>query len=731
MKRPFALIGLTVMSVLAVCFYLRNSWLNVIFLVSAFAFALSLVIPVIRKHISFPVFFASIIVAMLLFSGFTNFYVNPVQEEYAEDNTTFVGTLREEIREKNNAFYYEVKTESIGDEKAKVRIMLVSYKPLICEVGDKLSFEGEIISAEHESYIADRIFLTAYDTMGTAKVEKSEQKPFYYYVVSIRESIRNALYSELDTDNAAFGSAVLLGDKSALSDETTENLRRTGLSHIAVVSGFHLSVIVMFYSKTIGRLIKNKYINVVSVLLIILMFLFLTGFGKSSIRAAIMLGFIMGAEVLGRFNDSINSLGIAALFMCLFNPYIIGDTGVLLSFSATFGIGAFATNMEGFLMKPFAFMYKNKVGRFFYRSIRFIVSLFSCTFTASLATLPICVWRFGKVSLVQIVSNICVVHMLQMFMLFAFLATAFSFVPFLHWFADAFSMGADLFGDAIHSVVNYFASLPFAYVKADYVFVYVWIAVTIILFIIAYTVRQRGKGLNIPCLIISFMVLVGGCGGHILAERNNLNVHIASTNYGQGLVLGGYDGSITLLLTGENHVSDKMAEILEFSYFSERQMIVSTRGNSAFEDAFKLSDLFDYERILMYDTDSKGVYSAELEAVCKNVIFTQSDTHIYLWGRGELSVFYRQGSAYAYLTYGDTSMLILPSSGDVSCLDKNYHSADILVASGVIDNMELLNCNMVYATGNRTRREEVSDFFSGQDIKVFCVEDMEKLNIKG
>ncbi len=731
MKRPFALIGLTAMAVLTVCFYFTGTWLNVVFVLSGVLLMVCLLVPVIRKQISFTAFFATVMVSMLLFSGFTNFYVTPLQEKYAKENTCFSGKLCEEVKEKNNIFYYEIKTETIGKEKAKAKIMLVSYNPLMCEVGDKVSFEGEIKPAEHDSYLADRIFLIAYDTEGSAKAEICTVKPFYYYVVSLRESIRNTLYSELDTANASFASAVLIGDKSALSDETTESLRRTGLSHIAVVSGFHLSFIVMFFRKTLGRLIKNKYINTVSVLLIILMFLFITGFGKSAIRAAVMLCFLMGAELLDKFNDTVNALGIAAVFMCFFNPYIIADVGVLLSFSATFGIGAFSYNLESFLMKPFGFMYKTKVGRFFYRSINFLVSLFSCTFTASLATLPVCIWHFGKVSLVQIISNICVVPLLQYFMLFAAMAAAFSSVPFLAFFADIFAIGADFLGDTIHSVVNYFASLPYAYVKADYVFVYVWIVITAVLFIVAYTLRQRGKGLNIPCLIISFLVLIGGCGGHILAERNNLNVHITSTNYGQGIVLGGFDGSITLLFTGENYVSDYIAEVLDSSYFGERQMIVSTQGNSAFDDAVKLSDLFDYERILMYDTDSKGVYSSSLKTNCENLLFTENDTYINLWSRGKLSIFYRDGSAYAYLSYANKTLLILPSSGDVSSIDEVYHTSDAVIVSGVIDNMELLSCKKVYATGNRNRRKEADEFFSKKNIDVCCVEDLEKINIKG
>lgn len=731
MKRPFALIGLTAMAVLTVCFYFTGTWLNVAFIAAGVLFVISLIIPKIRKQISLTAFFATVMVSMLLFSGFTNFYVNPLMKTYAKENTSFSGKLCEEVKEKNNIFYYEIKTETIGKEQAKAKIMLTSYKPLMCEVGDKVSFEGEIKPAEHDSYLADRIFLIAYDTSGTAQTEKCTEKPFYYYVVSLRESIRNALYSELDTTNAAFASAVLIGDKSALSDETTENLRRTGLSHIAVVSGYHLSVIVMFYRKTFGRIIKNKYVNTVSTLLIILMFLFLTGFGKSAIRAAVMLCFLMGAELFGRYNDTINSLGIAAIIMCLLNPYIIADVGVLLSFSATFGIGAFSYNLENFIMKPLRFMYKTVVGRFIYKSIKFVVALFSCTFTASLATLPLCVWHFGKVSLVQIVANICVVPILSCFMFFAFVTTAVSYVPFLDFIAEFFSVITDFTGDVIHSAVRYFASLPYAYVKADYIFVYVWIAITAILFIVAYNVRQRGKGLNIPCLIISFLVLLGGCAGHIFAERNNLNVHINSTNYGQGIVMGGFDGSITLLFTGDNYVSDSIAEILDSSYFGERQLVVSTRGNSAFDDAVKLSDLFDYERILMYDTDSDDVYSSHLGALCENLMFTKSDTHINLWSRGKLSILYRDGSAYAYLTYGNETLLILPSSGDLSSIDKTYHTADMVIASGVIDNMECLRCNRVYATGNRTLRDEVTEFFSNRDIDVFCVEDTEKLSIKG
>ena len=70
----------------------------------------------------------------------------------------------------------------------------------------------------------------------------------------------------------------------------------------------------------------------------VMIYMALTGFTSSVIRSGIMMIiYLIGKEFFYE-SDSLNSLGIAALFMCLPNPYASGDIGMILSFSATLGI---------------------------------------------------------------------------------------------------------------------------------------------------------------------------------------------------------------------------------------------------------------------------------------------------------------------------------------------------------------------------------------------------------
>ena len=125
------------------------------------------------------------------------------------------------------------------------------------ELCDKMVMAGfEVESIEN---LADKIYINAY-TYENVEVIEAEQRPLYFHFVKLRQHLRGALYSELHKDTADLASAVLLGDDS-FSDETYEALRRSGLTHMVVVSGLHLSILTMLYSKTFGKLTKNKYIN--------------------------------------------------------------------------------------------------------------------------------------------------------------------------------------------------------------------------------------------------------------------------------------------------------------------------------------------------------------------------------------------------------------------------------------------------------------------------------------
>lgn len=700
MKRPLALIGLTAMLVLAVCFYADTKVLYLIMALAFLGLMVSLAIKKLRKTVSLTAFFATILVSVTFFTLFSQLYVKPLQREFDGETAVVAATLREEAEAKGGSYYYTLRTDSISGEPVKMKLSLYSKYALNCEVGDNLTFTAELKSTDYGKYMADRLYLRAYIyDPADVEINEAHSKPFYYYIVKLREGIRTALYAKLDYDTAAFSSAILLGDNSGFTSEIYEDFRRAGLTHIVVVSGLHLAIITMLYRRLFAVLIKNKYINALCTVLLVLFFLALTGFGKSSIRAAVMFFVLILSELFNREGDSLNSLGLAAILLCAGNPYIAGDVGVLLSFSATLGIVAFSTPVERFLTKGLLSLEESWYRRT-NKFLRYLAALFSTTAVATAATLPVNVLFFGRVSLVQILTNMFALPLVQYFLLSSALCAVFFYIP-IPFAVDFCVFFAEVFGKAILFIAKFFASFSMAYVKADYGFAAFWIFSGIALFSLAYMLRRKGKGLHALCVVMSILVLLSGAIGHLLVSQNTVTLYVAPAKNGQNIIIDSKDGNVLVSTADDNSSKENIFDTLDFIYTENQLMLADANNGSAAESSKDILSLFDYKEVLMYDTDIKG------------------DCTLKLWDKATLSTFEHEGEVYLYLVCNNTSVLILPSSGDAEDIPEDMRNPDVLITSGMLANMELLSFDTLISNGTSFKQAAVIDYYrhrSGEKI---------------
>lgn len=730
MRRPLALIGLTSMFVLAVCFYLEPVVQIVTSAVAVLGLILSVLIKKIRKEISPVVFFATILLSVTFFNMFSQFAVKPVQEKYCDEVHEISATLMEEPEKSGVSSYcdYKLRVKEVDGEKARFNLMLKYRYEIPCNVGDRFEFEAELSGATYEKYYADRVYVSAYIFSEDAlTVTKCEELPFYGYVVNLRRAIRTAFYSELDFDTAGLASATLLGDNAGISGENANNIRRAGLSHITVVSGLHLSIITMIFHKFFGKFSKRRWVGSALSLVVVVAFLFLTGFGKSSVRAAIMLFVIFLSHLFRRRGDSLNSLGFAAILMTITNPLIVGDIGVLLSFSATFGITGFSKNLENFLtspLKPVKEAWFRRTNEF----LRKLITLFSTTFTAVLGTLPVTVFFFGKVSLVQLVSNMVVLFVVPVFMMFAALCAVAHFIPNIELITDVLAIVSDVIATFIFKVAEKFASLPMAYVKAGYNFVFFWMVVSVLLLAFIYIVRYKGRGLNLLWFVLCFVILFSGILGYRITSHNVLEVYVCPAKDGQSVVINCNDGNAVLSCSGKFRNSETLKTFLDSVYSENQLMVVASNDDSAQRNACNILSSFDYDDILLYDIDES---SDDVRDYSSNVTEAHSDYKINLWDKATLSIIYRDGSVYQYLECFDESVLILPESGDALHIPENMRSADVLITCSVIENMELLSFDTLIANGDDFKSLAVADFYRHRECNTVLVEEIVNFDIVG
>lgn len=249
------------------------------------------------------------------------------------------------------------------------------------------------------------------------------------------------MHSALPEPNASFGLGILIGQRNTLPQELTNQLIVVGLVHIVAVSGYNLTILV----RAVGKLkLGSKYQRLIASLLLIGIFVLITGFAASIVRAAIISILSLWAWYYGRKIRPVLIIAFAAALTALVNPfYIWGDLGWYLSFLAFFGV---------LMIAPMV------ASRLFRREPKLLGMVVLETLAAELMTLPLIMMAFNQLSLVGLIANALVVPLIPFAMLFAAIAAgAGMLIPAI---AGWFAWPANLLLTYILDVARLLSSIP-------------------------------------------------------------------------------------------------------------------------------------------------------------------------------------------------------------------------------------------------------------------------------
>ncbi|WP_027417695.1 DNA internalization-related competence protein ComEC/Rec2 [Aneurinibacillus terranovensis] len=166
----------------------------------------------------------------------------------------------------------------------------------------------------------------------------------------------NRMYS---ADTAGFISGLLIGSLDEMDAENYVRLSSLGLAHILAISGHHITLLViglLFLLRWLGM--TKERAGVLAIILLPL-YVLLTGAGASAVRALIMGELVLLAVLLHRFKDGWNLIGAAFLMMTLFDPYQIHSISFQLSYLVTFGLLAFVPLLDRKVAIKWKFLREN------------------------------------------------------------------------------------------------------------------------------------------------------------------------------------------------------------------------------------------------------------------------------------------------------------------------------------------------------------------------------------
>lgn len=238
----------------------------------------------------------------------------------------------------------------------------------------------------------------------------------------LRRKFMAALASVLPEPHASFGAGILIGARSTIPEATNEQLSVTGLTHIVAVSGYNLTIIVVAVRRLMGK--RSKFQSTMAAGVLMVVFVLITGFSASIVRAALVGALSLLAWYYGRSFKPVLLISFGAALTAGWSPfYIWSDLGWYLSFIAFFGVLMLAPLLLAVVSKR--------------QEPKLLAALLAETIAAQIVTLPLIMYIFGRVSLIGIVANVLVVPLVPLAMLLTLFGgiAGIAVAPIAGWFA--------------------------------------------------------------------------------------------------------------------------------------------------------------------------------------------------------------------------------------------------------------------------------------------------------
>jgi len=255
---------------------------------------------------------------------------------------------------------------------------------------------------------------------------------------------------------SSFMAGLLYGSKSGLPPDVTANFSRTGVTHIIAVSGFNVTIIVSVLLWALIRLGLYRQQAFWVIVTFLIIFVIFSGATASVIRAALMGFVVLLAQQIGRVSRMANVLIFTVAVMMLQNPYLLlWDAGFQLSFLATLGLVYILPVLDRVI--PLG-----QHSLFFPRddALNFVREPLTQTLSAIIATLPLILYQFGRLSIVAPLVNVLILWTIPWLMLGGFIAlvTSFIFYPLGQLAAWISAVGLEY----VLRVVNWFGNQSWA-----------------------------------------------------------------------------------------------------------------------------------------------------------------------------------------------------------------------------------------------------------------------------
>ncbi len=207
-----------------------------------------------------------------------------------------------------------------------------------------------------------------------------------------------------------FYRGVIAGDREGLDRELKEKFSYTGTSHLIVISGLHIGVIIALILYLASKLPVGHDVRYMGVMVVLSLYVLAVGPTPSVVRAYIMGMCYLGGSLFYEETDGGKSLFTAMTINLLIDPLGGGRVSFQLSYMAVFSI---------LFIYPIAERYIRGIESL---PLRWFISMASLSLVIQVILTPIFAMNFRSIPLLSFLVNIVAIPLGTLFVQAAFMA---------------------------------------------------------------------------------------------------------------------------------------------------------------------------------------------------------------------------------------------------------------------------------------------------------------------
>ena len=443
-----------------------------------------------------------------------------------------------------------------------------------------------------------QIYQTAYVAPEKWVFVKNDPSRLKQLAYNLRNKLLN-IYAKagIEAENLAVLSALTMGYKDLLDQETRRVFAASGAMHILAVSGLHVGILfstLSLFLFFLSRIKKGKIIKSAILIAFLWFYAFFTGLSPSVVRASLMFSLVVVGMSFSRSTNIYNTLSASAFVILMVNPMLLTNIGFQLSYFAVLSIVFFYPHIY-------------KLAYIKNRLLNKIWVLIAVSLSAQIGTFPLSLFYFSQFPNYFLLTNLYAIPLAFIILYLAIALILFSPIPFI-FHGLSWLLNNSL--TALNFLTSLTESLPYSTSTALSITAPQLLALSLTIVLVAIYLESKRRLLLF--LSLSSLILFFGL---------NINKHFTTINSNELTVF-----------------ADRSATLIGYKHANRLMLLASNEHKDSIttKHSFALNGYLNYNRI-----KQSNIFSYSFDSVLKNdyqlndFSITQNKLGFFIYAKGK------------------------------------------------------------------------------------------------